>query len=465
MPVFNITDPVSVGLSTKADHYHRAFDNTLALYAGETGIVGAAAGDDPYFSTAAQLSPGQRQLRQTFRGFVSRTHPDADKAAYQCLANCEAAVMNTGSQVEDWSNIVFDVSRAFDPAFPALGGLDTGTEQASTWYQKYLIYKSSDGTKAGLLHRAENYGPDQSFTATQDTGRALRLASATATDKIAQGVQFTTAGPVPFVDLQLNKGGSPTGRIWVTVEADSGGNPSGIALATSDKLDVSLVSSSVQWIRFVFRTPCTISAATQYHLVLQGDYTRSDTNSALWRGVVAGGYANGASKEYNGASWSASSGANGLDRLFRLYVTQNGTALSLPSGYDQYCLVSHVYNNSSSDFVKMQALDRRVWREDVTVFSGFTATVPTLTDLSAYLPPVPVEAFFYSSGSAGDRLAISQVPDGYIAGSASLYAFLPSDSSGRASLVSSAGSVPQAIYAWLINGTLNTTLVLSGYKW
>lgn len=55
MAVFNAIDPVVVGLSTKADHYHRVFDNTVALQQGNVALAqvmldGAAA--DPAVAPA-----------------------------------------------------------------------------------------------------------------------------------------------------------------------------------------------------------------------------------------------------------------------------------------------------------------------------------------------------------------------------------------------------------------------------
>lgn len=55
MAVFSSTDPVSVGLSTKADHYHRVFDNTIALQEGSialTKVTLAGAAVDPAVSPA-----------------------------------------------------------------------------------------------------------------------------------------------------------------------------------------------------------------------------------------------------------------------------------------------------------------------------------------------------------------------------------------------------------------------------
>jgi len=38
MPTFNATNPVSVGLATKKDHYDRVFDNTVSLYDSLRGV-------------------------------------------------------------------------------------------------------------------------------------------------------------------------------------------------------------------------------------------------------------------------------------------------------------------------------------------------------------------------------------------------------------------------------------------
>lgn len=56
MAVFSATDPVSVGLSTKADHYHRVFDNTVALQQGSVALTQVTldgAASDPAVSPAA----------------------------------------------------------------------------------------------------------------------------------------------------------------------------------------------------------------------------------------------------------------------------------------------------------------------------------------------------------------------------------------------------------------------------
>ena len=63
----------------------------------------------------------------------------------------------------------------------------------------------------------------------------------------------------------------------------------------------------------------------------------------------------------------------------------------MPSGYDQRALIGYVYNDSGSNFVAMWAHDRAVkLGQAYNVVSGGSATVQTLTDVSAVLPPVPL---------------------------------------------------------------------------
>lgn len=348
-------------------------------------------------------------LRQVFRGLSLRTHPNGDTAASKVYLNhADEIIMDSGHRVSDWDDLSADITVG------GAGGLDTGAEGASRWYDIYAIRKSSDGTKNLLLHRAKSFDLDTSFTTTPDSFKALRKTTSTETDKLAQGVTFASGGELHYVDVTLQKANSPTGNIWFTLEANSAGSPSGAALATSDKIDVSQVSTSNQVIRFIFRVPATVTA-TQYHLVLQGDYTKSDTVNVRWAGVTAGGYAGGVAKSYNGAAWSAV--ADPLDFYFKAYLKQNDTTVTMPSGYDQSCLVGHVYNDGSSNFRAFTATDKRV-RLFTSVSSGDVAasTPPTLIDFASVVPPIPVvllQLNLAPQGAAAVAIMAGAVPNGF----------------------------------------------------
>jgi hypothetical protein len=344
-----------------------------------------------------------------FGGLTLRTHPDADRAAAEVWSSADFVVMDDGEPVTGWGGLAASLAAS------GAGGLDTGSEQASTWYEVHAIRKSSDGTKGLLFHRAKDYFVDngQQFVTADDAGRALRLATGTATDKLAQGFQSTTTGvqgPIDGVWVKLVRSGAVNGRVWLTIEADSSGNPSGTPLATSDKLDASVITTTAggHFLAFPFRSPFTPTEDVQYHLVLQGDYTRSDTVVIFWRGVAAGGYASGVAKEFNGSAWSAASGVG--DFNFIVFTTRNIAALTMPSGYDQSALLGWVYNDGASNLWPCLARDRVVKQAPVTS-GNLTSAVPTLIDYRAALPPVPCHAILTAFSSvAADQAMVGGVP-------------------------------------------------------
>lgn len=326
-----------------------------------------------------------RNVPQLFRGLRVQTHPSSDLALSQVLFSADAISMDDGEVISDWSNIAVNLAAG------GANGLDTGSEAASTWYELWAIYNGA--TKAGLLHRAKNYLLDQDGSAGEDGSVALRDAADRA--KVSQGLQLATAGPLAFVDVRLLKVGTPTGNCWFTVESDNGGVPSDTALATSDKFDVSRVNSvTAVWLRVPFRTPPTLSAATQYHLVLHGDFGISVTHHLQWRAdTTAAAYANGNAARFDGATWVT---LLTTDCLFKAYVTQNDTAVILPAGYTGKAKLGYVRNNASSNLHPFRQKDRTVVGGQAAdwLLSPAASSAPALVSTAAVLPPVPVAATF-----------------------------------------------------------------------
>lgn len=394
-------------LTTKGDIIVRDATGAVRKAVGTNGQVIAA---DSNITDGLRYRKGS--LGQTFRGLHLRTHPDSDSINSKImLVHADEIVMDDGEPVETWDRLVADITVA------GAGGLDTGSEAASTWYEAYAIRKRSDGTKNLLLHRAKDYFKDTSHDGSTDATRSLRLLTGTPTDKIAQGFQVATAGLVEFVDVVLDRDGTVSGNFWFTIEADSSGDPSGTPLATSDKYDAARIpdtGGNGSFLRIPFRNPATISASTQFHLVLQGDYARSDTAFIKWAGTVAGGYANGSSKDFNGTVWAATPGAQGLDRLFKLYIARNDTAVTMPSGFDQKCLVGYCFNDSGSNLRRFLAQDRTVLAIGAGTGAnswhiGTVTSSLVLTDLASFMPPVPSFVRFYALTPSSDRLFIGTI--------------------------------------------------------
>jgi hypothetical protein len=319
-------------------------------------------------------------IPQAFYGLMLRTHPDSDKAANQvALLALDRVVMNDGTR---YSNLTLPLTA--DITVSGVGGLDTGSRVASTWYEVHLIGKSATFAAADLrllLHVAKSYALDQS-QATDVTTEKLRQGAADRV-KLAQGFQ-ATAKPIEFIDVKINKVGTPTGNIWFTLETDASGSPSGAVQATSDKLALATFTNSAQIVRIPFRTPFTPTAATQYHLVFQGDYTVSAVNYVQWQGDTANSYANGSAKKFDGTTWAA---ATPLDFWFKLYVATASPSLTFPSGYDQFAKLGHVYNGAGNTLAAYSQRDRVVRHNAINVLAGGNATIPTLIDLSVVVPP------------------------------------------------------------------------------
>src|SRR3990167_2917467 len=433
-PLFDTTNPAALGtaapgtalVTARRDHVHTlpklddlaAPDDNTDLNANATnhGLLPKLSNVSTEFLNGAGAfsTPADNTgLEQAFRGLHLRTSPDADVALTTVsILGLEQWVADDGTLVDDTlSNNTAAISSA------GAGGLDTGSEVASTWYEIYRIRKSSDGTLNTLLHRAKDYFLDESQTTYTDNNALRRDANIV---KLAQTFDTDEAGAIEFVDAHFQKGGTPTGQVWFSMYATSAGVPTGAALNVSDKLDVSRFGTTAHTVRFVFRTPLTVVAGTTYALVLEGNYTESTTNLLNWGSNSAGGYAAGIAYRYDGSAWETSTvtGFTGTDFWFKIYVTRNDAAVTMPSGYDQQCKVGYVYNDSGSDLIPFVAYDHTVHQLDIGgTVATVTATIPTLTDYSAYLPPVPIHSLMplVRNNTANADMQFGIVPDGFSA--------------------------------------------------
>jgi len=145
---------------------------------------------------------------------------------------------------------------------------------------------------------------------TGDLDIAVTTAAITSNDKLAQGFQLTEAVSVLSVKLWLKKVASPTGNLTVKIQTNSGGSPSGtpVTNGTSNTVAASSLSTSYGYITFTFSTPPSLSASTQYHIVLETADSQSNTNYVVWGADGSSpGYASGEMKRERAAAWSAES--------------------------------------------------------------------------------------------------------------------------------------------------------------
>jgi hypothetical protein len=397
-----------------------------------------------------------------FRGLNLRTHPDPDQAANKvALFGLTGAVMSDGAFYSSITPPLFA-----DISVSGAGGLDTGARVASTWYEIHLIGKSSTKAPADLrliLHRAKRWQVDQS----QNNGPvSAALRDVSTRTKLAQSIIPALTGPCEFKDVSVLRLGAPTGNIWLTIETDASGSPSGSALATSNKLPVAAMPTTGSPIaRFIFPSPATLTAGTTYHIVMQGDFAISATDCVLWRGDSANSYPSGSAKNYNGSVWGSGGVGSVLDFHFTTTSTQNVASVTMPSGYDETCLLGYVYNNSSNILSPFVARDRRVTPmgtgSSSLLIGSISATIPTLVTLTSLLPPTPTRLTLrFANNTTTNFNAAAGAPDGLsftgtIGGEVgSVLAYAPNTSVGypRAPL-GSIVSEYQGIYVLVQGGT------------
>jgi hypothetical protein len=128
-----------------------------------------------------------------------------------------------------------------------------------------------------------------------------------ATDNVKLAAAFTQDGgrQVKTVTLMLKRKGTIASgkKIFITLEADSSGAPSGTALGTSASVDPAAIgASSYEPVTFTFAEPVDLTDDAKYHIVLQGDYDASGDNQILWRAATVSSGGNSATYD---SAWSA----------------------------------------------------------------------------------------------------------------------------------------------------------------
>jgi hypothetical protein len=331
-------------------------------------------------------SVGSTDGSESFSGLWMQTHRDRYlQNTHIWLRQCDDVLYNDGSHGRGLSNLTCNIAAS------GAGGLDTGAEKNSQWYEIYTIHDSTNDLDTLLLHQCTNIRQEAALTTTSDLSRTLRRFTAT-NGYLGQSFISANTGPIHSVECEISSAGSPTGLIWIEVRSDSSGFPDSL-LGVSRPLDALRIPTDKARVRFLFSDPVTLTAQTTYHIVLAGDYALSDANYIQQWGITAGGYASGVATEYhvNTTSWHNSADVGGpADFWFKVFIENIAqTNIVLPGAYDKYCLLGYVYNNSVGNFKHFIQKDRHIltfisedWRAWVTA----TGTVEAV-DMSACVPP------------------------------------------------------------------------------
>jgi len=135
------------------------------------------------------------------------------------------------------------------------------------------------------------------------------------------------SGKVALVVLKLRKVGSPDSAvIQLEIQEDNGGQPSGVAVATSDILALSYLRTGYEYHGFVFSTPYLLNESKQYWICLKySDATGVDaSNYIVWQYDSAGAYGQPRAF-YDGATWTVTSGESHYIEVYNdaLFVNED----------------------------------------------------------------------------------------------------------------------------------------------
>jgi hypothetical protein len=364
------------------------------------------------------------------------------------LTQTDEITMNDGMRISSgWNGLTASILSNVETS--GVGHLDTGVVLPNTCYEIYAIRSSSNGAQGLLLHRAKEFRVDGTHYPDVTNYRSLNFDAGftrSLTVNVAQKFVVANSGPFIGVDLTMTRIGTPAGNCWVTLEPNGpDNNTTGVVLATSRKVNAvrignsSIGTDSVR-VRFPFDTPANVVSGNLYWMILHSDYAVANNviNPHYVRvhgDLSAPGvpYAIGASKFFNANTngWAFSNSAATIDLgtvqgpanlYFRTFVEANDSPVILPTGYDQFCLISYC---STTHLSILREYHQREYRMSMPLHytwcyhnnSVYAPNVdapannaPMLAQASepvhmgAFIPPIPCLVWLYKytalSGSA-----------------------------------------------------------------
>jgi|GEM_PF-2184201 len=215
---------------------------------------------------------------------------------------------------------------------------------------------------------AEAVDTDLQVAKAVDAWTGLRL-GASNNVKLSQAFS-TSAGATPTyyrVEIPLKQVGTITsGNIWLTIEGDSTGDPDGTAVQTSEVVDATDITTDTngETVAFTFRRPIALTASTDYHLVLQGDYSASTSNYIGWgEDTVASG---GGGEVYD-SSWADVATKDRIAQGYTLtFADISGKT------WDQVTNSWNVANGETVEEVKVDSQDDGRYLRVVATIAGTT---------------------------------------------------------------------------------------------
>ena len=108
-------------------------------------------------------------------------------------------------------------------------------------------------------------------------------------------------------------------NVYLEIQTNSAGDPSGTKVENADAIiNFNDIVISPSWIQFIFSTAPSLTAAVQYHIVVECELLYTGFKTVVWRHNSAGGYTDGMLKVSTdaGSNWADQSDE---DAAFKTY--------------------------------------------------------------------------------------------------------------------------------------------------
>ena len=200
--------------------------------------------------------------------------------------------------------------------------LGTLVDDITTLYWGTIAEEGFEFRSFRLLFKGYGGVADTSYDTVTNGDTDQALGDAAARTRIAQPIEVVADTSITDVLIYIEKNGSPTDDLILTLEEDSSGAPSGNPIDTARLFTGSTLFSTYGWRNFQFQNFPELTAGTTYYLVLK----RSGANDAanyykLRTDTSSPDYDHGGLQLYN-ASWGAGSGV----MLFRAVTDKTKSA-------------------------------------------------------------------------------------------------------------------------------------------
>ena len=187
-------------------------------------------------------------------------------------------------------------------------GIDVDGDDSNEYY--YSKWDKATYSINTLFERAKWLSAEpRTEDSCADVGTDFTIGNATITGQAQSLQNGANATWLAHVKVQLKKTGSPTGnavaKLYANLNAFGGGDdvPTGAALATSENVDVSKLSTTYETIEFGFMTSYKMTTSTSYCIAIE--YTGGDASNYIQiRGLATTGTHGGNRAQKNG-TWAA----------------------------------------------------------------------------------------------------------------------------------------------------------------